>query len=296
MTPEEYDKGYRQWQLARLSRYDGQYVFTLKPHDLDDAKKAVKDKPNDPDAHVALALALIPAGKMPDAKRELEAALTIDPKHGDAHFVSARVAMREKDFALAERHLDTMRSQGKDGYIIHTLLAGLADAKGDKEKIRFHLEAAHRLDPSQVDPLKGLLDLAQEAKREGDELDLLRKLTALEQHDKQLWRALLEKLIAQKAWDEARRVGESAIFVDVTGGPTHVLYARALAASNAHDRAAFELETALLTKMKKEETATAHALLAQSLVALKRNADAAKHRDEALKLDPENAEAKALKL
>ena len=32
------------------------------------------------------------------------------------------------------------------------------------------------------------------------------------------------------------------------------------------------------------------------LVALKRNADATKHRDEALKLDPESAEAKAVKV
>jgi cytochrome c-type biogenesis protein CcmH/NrfG len=37
-------------------------------------------------------------------------------------------------------------------------------------------------------------------------------------------------------------------------------------------------------------------LLAQSLVALKRTADATKHRDEAVKLDPDNADAKAVKL
>ena len=36
VTPEEYDKGYRQWQLGRLSRYKDQYIFTLKPRDLDE--------------------------------------------------------------------------------------------------------------------------------------------------------------------------------------------------------------------------------------------------------------------
>ena len=55
-------------------------------------------------------------------------------------------------------------------------------------------------------------------------------------------------------------------------------------------------ETALLTNMKEKEKATAHGLLAQSLVVLKKTGEAAKHRDEALKLDPDNADAKAVKL
>jgi tetratricopeptide (TPR) repeat protein len=299
VTPEAYDKGYREWQLARLSRYENQYVFTKKPKELDDAKRDVKNKPNDADAHVGLALSLLRSRKLPEAKKELEAALSIDPKHADAHFVSAKLALGQKDTATAEQHLDTMRANGKDGYVIHTILADIAEGKEDKGRMRFHLEAAHRLDPSQTDPLKGLFDLVHESKaptKDGDELELLRKLTQLEQHDKKIWRMLLEKLVAQKAWDEARRVGESAVFVDVTGGATHILYARALAAQNAHDKAVFELETALLTGIKEKEKATAHGLLAQSLAALKKNVDAAKHRDEALKLDPENAEAKAVKL
>ena len=303
VTPEEYDKGYRQWQLARLSRYKDQYIFTLKPRDLDDAKRAVKDNPNDPGAHVQLALSLLRTGKHADASKELEAALSIDPKHGDARFVSAKLALGKKDAAGASMHLDAMRSAGKDGFVVHMLLADIAEGREDKAKMRYHLEAAHRLDPSQIDPLKGLFDLVHEAKdpasaqtKDGDELELLRKLTQLEQHDKKIWRMFLEKLVATKQWDEARRVGESAIFVDVTGGPTHVLYARALQAQNAHDKAAFELETALLINMKDKEKASAHGLLAQSLVALKKTAEAKKHRDAALELDPENAEAKAVKL
>ncbi|MBX3197740.1 MAG: tetratricopeptide repeat protein [Labilithrix sp.] len=296
VTPDEYDKGYRQWQLARLSRYKDQYVFTLKPRELDEAKKAAADKPNDPGARVELALALLRAGKAADAGKELDAALAIDPKHADARFVSAKLALGKKDAAGAEKHLDAMRSAGKDGFVVHTLLADIAEGKEDKAKMRYHLEAAHRLDPSQVEPLKGLYDLAHEEKRAGDELDLLRKLAQLDQHDKQVWRMLLEKLVAAKQWSEARRVGDSAVFVDVTGGATHVLYARALQASSSHDKAVFELESALMTTMKAPEKATAHALLAQSLVALKRTADATKHRDEARKLDPGNAEANAVKL
>ena len=80
------------------------------------------------------------------------------------------------------------------------------------------------------------------------------------------------------------------------GAHTHTLYARALSATNAHDTAVFELETALLCPGKPPGKATAHALLAQELVTLKRNGEAKKHLEEALKLDPENADAKTVKV
>lgn len=296
VSPQEYDQGFRQWALARLSRYKNQYIFNLHGNELDAAKKALDAKPSDPTAHVEYALSLLRARKAAEAKKELEAALAIDPKNPDAHFVSARLAVGEKDAARAAKHLDTMRANGHDGFAVRMLLADLAEAKEDKEAQRLHLEAAYRLDPSQSEPLKGLFDLAMAQKREGDAVEVLKKLAPLEQHDRKVWRMLLEKLVAAQQWDEARRIGEGAIFVDVMGGPTHMLYARALAAQNAHDKAAYELETALLCPMKDPEKASAHALLAKSLGALKRNPEAAKHRDEALKLDPENADAKALKL
>src|SRR4051812_49098659 len=189
-----------------------------------------------------------------------------------------------------------MRSNGNDGYIIHSMLADIAEEQKNDVAMRFHLEAAYRFDPSQSEPLKGLFDLANQAHREGDALAALEKLAQLEQHDRKVWRLLLEKLVAAGRWEDARRIGEGAIFVDILGGQTHTLYARALSMQNAHDQAAYELETATLCPGKPPEKATAHALLAQELVVLKRNADAKKHLDEALKLDPSNAEAKNVKI
>ena len=74
-------------------------------------------------------------------------------------------------------------------------------------------------------------------------------------------------------------------------------YARALSATAAHEQAAFELESALLCDDgKPRDKASAHALLARERLALGDPAAARKERDEALRLDPENAEARALKL
>lgn len=296
VSAKDYDAGYRQWQLARLSRYKNQYLFTLKAKDLDEAKKGVQSTPTDAKAHVELALALVRTRKAKEAKAEIDAALAIDPRNPDAHYVAAQLARGDKDLEGARKHLDTMRSTGHDGYVIHSMLADIAEEQKDDTRMRFHLEAAYRLDPSQSEPLKGLFDLAKQSHRDGDALDALEKLAQLEQHDRKVWRLLLEKLVEAKRWEDARRIGESAIFVDILGGQTHTLYARALSAQNAHDQAVYELETALLCAGKPPEKATAHALLAQELVVLKRNADAKKHLDEALKLDPDNADAKSVKL
>jgi len=296
VSPEDYDKGYRAWQLGRLSRYKNQYLFSLKPKDVDEAKKALDAAPKDARAHVMMALAYARARKGGEAKKEIEAALALDPKNGDAHFVAAQIAHAEKDAEGAQRHLDTMRSTGNDGYAVHSMLADLAEEKKDEAKQRFHLEAAYRFDPSQSEPLKGLADMAMKDKREGDALAALEKLAPLEQHDRKVWRLLLQKLVEAKRWDDARRIGESAIFVDVLGGQTHALYAQALAQRGAHDRAVYELETATLCPGKPKELAVVHAQLAGELVAVKRNAEAKQAVEKALSLDPECAEARALKL
>jgi tetratricopeptide (TPR) repeat protein len=127
-------------------------------------------------------------------------------------------------------------------------------------------------------------------------LDLLRQLTMIEQHDRAAWKALLQRLVDLKLWDEAKKVGESSIFVDVESPVMHTNYARALAATGAHDKAVFELESALVCEGKPDELATAHALLARELLALHRNADAKGHLAEALRLDPANAEAATVKI
>ena len=250
--------------------------------------------PKDAKAHTDLAVALLHARKGKDAQAEIDEALRLDPANMTAHYVAVKLSA--DDPGIAKTHLEAIKNAGGDGYQVEMALAEVAGKRKDKPSIRPALEAAHRFDPSQEEAVVGLLKLAKDEKRDLDTLSLLRDLTALDQHDREAWGLLLHRLVDEKQWDEAKRVGESAMFIDVENPFVHQDYARALSASGAHDKAAFELESALACDPKPKDAATVHALLARELIALHRNADAKTHVAEALRLDPQNAEAAGVKV
>jgi tetratricopeptide (TPR) repeat protein len=294
MTPAEYDAKYRAWELSRLTRYTGQFLFDEHAPPLDVAKAKVAASPGDAGAHVAYALALVRARKLELAKPEVDAVLRLDPKHLAGHFLAMKLAAVSHDSATMESHLVALRQEpGGDGYTTQMAMAELAKLKHDKAALRSALEAAARFDPSQSEPLKILFELYSEEKRDADVLDVLRKWTRLEQHDRRAWRALLDRLVEAKKWDEAAAVGESAIFVDVESAGIHTGYARALSALKKHPRATFELESALACNPPPKEAAEVHALLAAEMLKA-HDPSARSHRDEALRLDPDNADARAL--
>ncbi len=296
VSPPDYDARFRAWELSRLSRYDGQYMLAVRPVSPDEAHAAAIASPNSAHAHVVLAVALLHADKAADASREIAEALRIDPNDKDAHFIAAKLAASDKDSAAQAGHLSAIKQSGGDGYSVEIALAQVAKDRHDKAQERTALEAAHRFDPTQTEPLHELYELASADKRDADALAILSDIARLDQHDRRAYALLLERLVAARRWDDARRIGEAAIFVDLSSAAVHVDYARALSATAAHEMAAFELESALLCEGKPREKASAHALLARERLFLGNAAAARKERDEALRLDPENAEARALQL
>jgi Tfp pilus assembly protein PilF len=296
VSPAEYDARFRSWALARVGRYEGQYMFDIRPSSVAEARAAAAASPNSAPPHVELAVALLHEHKAADAEREIAEALHIAPYDKDAHFVAAKLAAMNKDAAGQEQHLQAIRSAGGDGYVVEMALAEAARAGKDEVSERAALESAHRFDPTQAEPLRGLYDLATAEKREGDAMSALQEIARLDQHDRRAYRLLLERLVSAARWGEAKRVGEAAIYVDLYSAEVHVGYARALSALGDHERASFELDSALLCEAQPQDKATVHALLARERLALGDLAGARAHRDSALKLDPSNAIARALKL
>jgi len=136
-----------------------------------------------------------------------------------------------------------------------------------------------------------LYTLADFAEKTGDlaaEITALRALAALEQHEPKVYQRLLTRLVKSGAYAEAVEVGEAAVFADVSGLTTHLLFGEALARVGKRERAQFELESATLCEGTPEELAEAHAQLAELYLAGGMRAQAKKAAAAARKLDPKN--------
>ena len=271
VTPEELDRRFRAWLKPRLTRYEKQYVPDLHAPPLDDARKAVLAAPKDAKKHVALALALFQDGQEQEGEAVLAEALRMDPKQPDANYVKLRVAFGDKKLDEAGRLIAKMIADGHDGYSVRMKAADLAELKKDAPRMKASLEAAAKLDPSQSEPLQALYDLAHRQKDAAGELAALRRLSVLDQHDRRVWRRLLRLLVDGGQWEEARKVGESALFIDVASPEVHRLYARALARTGRHLSAIYELNSALLCKPKPDEAAEIYGALAKAYEKLKRD-------------------------
>jgi len=285
--PEALDAEFRAYAEKRLSRYTTQFVPVSRGGSLALAQAAVERNPDSALSHTALARALLRRGRGDRAKSELSRALALDPKLADARFLDAQLTAHE-DSAHAVTTLQKLIADGKDGYAVEMLLAQ-ALVSSDEAGVKRALEAATKLDPTQASPFYTLSELAEKSGDSAGELEALRALAALEQHEPKVYRRLLERLIQDGAYAEAAQVGEAAVFADVSGRSTHLLFGQALARTGQTERALFELESATLCEGSPEELAEAHAQLAELYAANGKRALAKKEAEAARKLDPKNS-------
>ena len=253
ISSDELDKQYRAWLKPRLQRYEKQFVPDHHVPPLDDARKAVKADPKNAKKIFELAKALGADGQDQEAEAMFQDALRADPKEPNANFELVRRAIRKQDEKGAQKQLEKMIADGNDGYAIRMMLADLAERAGDKTRMKKNLEEAYQLDTSQVEPLQALYDLAHKAKDADGELSALRRIAALDQHDRRVWGRLLKTLVERGLWEEARQIGEGALFVDVSNPEIHYLYARALARTGRQVSAIYELNSAILCKPENDD-------------------------------------------
>lgn len=289
---EQVDKQFRAWLKTRLARYEKQYVPDLHAPPLAEARKALRADPKNPKKLVQLALALFSEGENTDGLAVLEEALVADPKNADANYVRLRLAMDKKKLEEAAKIIDKMIADGHDGYTLRIKAADIAEARKDKVRTREHMEAANKFDPSQAEPLQAIYDMAHRLGDKTAELDALRRLAMVDQHDRRVWVRMLELLVARGSYDEAVKVGESAMYVDVMNPRVHRLYAKALAHTGKHISAIYELNSAILAETKTEEKAELYEALAKGYDKLKETEMAKQARDYAKLVAPKEPKAK----
>jgi len=292
---DELDRQFRAWLDQRLVRYKKQYMPDLRAKPPEVAEAEAKAQPQSAPAQVQLALARLAQGDAQGGTAALDAAQKIEPKNPDARYLRARLFLQKRKAPEAQKELDAMVAEGNDGYAVRMLLADLAMRSKDTGKATSHFEAASNLDPSQAEPLQALADLARKSKDDDRELAYLKKLAPIDQHDRRVWRRLLAKLVARSQWDEAKKFGEGALFVDIHGAETHTLYAQALLGAGNTDQALFEADSALLCdNLKATSAVQANLVLARGYLKKGDRAKAKAARDEALRQDPDSKEARDL--
>ncbi len=174
-----------------------------------------------------------------------------------------------------------MIADGNDGYAVRMKSADIAEFKKDTIRQKVDLEAASKLDPTQVEPVQGLYDLAHKLQNGDEELKALQQLTLLDQHDRKVWGMYLERLVQKGQWEEAAKIGEGALFVDVANPKIHRLYARALARTGRFVSAVYELNSAIVCKPKPKDQAEIYGELSLAYDKLKSPDLAAKAREYA---------------
>jgi cellulose synthase operon protein C len=294
--PAELDRGFRSWADKRLVRYRSQFVPVSRSGSIERARDEARAAPRDARKRAIFALAVLRAGNRADAKKLLVEALKLDPKQPDARYFSAELAIAERDFKRGEKLARELVADRHDGYAVQMLLVEAARLKKDVAGLRATLEAAHRHDPRQSEPLVGLSEVMRQTGNADEEINALKKLVELEQHEPGPYRRLLRLLLEKRRFEEARAIGEAGIWADVEGLEIHTSFAEALAASGDPKRALFELETALLCPGRPHEKAEVHAVFAETYLKLKNRPLALRHAKLGRELMPDNARIKKLGL
>jgi tetratricopeptide (TPR) repeat protein len=271
ISPQELDRRLGDFWQSRLTRYARQFVPDTHTPALDVAQEKAKQDPADPKKQLDLAQALAQHHKIDEAESALTAALAENPIDPDSRFLRAKILRGKHDVAGARQELIGMIRSGSDGYAVRMMLADLAADSKDLPAARVQWLTAHDFDPSMSEPLQSLYDVDHKEKRDAQALDWLRQLARLDQHDRKVYRLLLEGLIAAGQFAEAKAVGESAMFVDVENHEVHSLYATALSQTGDHAKAAFELESALLCNPPASDAALFRARLASEQQATKKH-------------------------
>lgn len=291
-TPAAVDEAFRRYLAETLSRYEKQFMPIARARPREVLEAAARAAPGEVPLALELSLARLNAGDLDAAAKSLAHILSRDPKNAQARFMSARIASERDDKPGAERGLRALVEDGVDGYAIELALGDLSRAKKDSAAARAAFEQAHHFDPTQAEPLLALANIAASEKVPDAELEKLEKLAPLSAHSAAVYRRLLSALLERKRFADAVRVGEAAVYADMNGLETHVLFAQALEESGDLKRARFELESALVCPADPTQLADVHARLAELLTRAKQGAEARRHEAEAQRLRAQPATPK----
>jgi cellulose synthase operon protein C len=292
----ELDQEFRAYLDVRLAPYRG--TFHLPSRGYDDVTQleiAADAAPRDAARRADVALGHYYAGDADLAHAHATRALALDARQPIARYVLAEVELRTGQTRPARARYRELIADGIDSFDIRARLAQLAKDAGDTAEVERQLCAAKALDPERSYPY-------QELYRHYDEQgDKARALAELEHYAmlEQMQLAPVKTLVKEHAklgnWAKVRTWGEMALYINPFDAEILLDLGRAYLELRDGKRALFTYDSALLTRppLRRPALAQLGRTRAFLLAGDKRQARAA--LAEALKTEPENAQALELK-
>ena len=291
-----FDAEFKKHLQKRLAPYKGTFRVRLQAYqDLAALEKAVAAKPDDADANASLALGYVVADDLDRAGKAAAKALAHDAKNKKALWAQYEVAFRNRDVGGAKAKLRAVIGAGGDGYDARLRLGAIAREEGDLATAEKELTAAKKLDPERSEPYQLLAESYFKANREPEALKELERYAYLEQMEYGPVKKLAEKYAARQDFAKAREFGEMALYINPYDADLHLTMGEAYLALSLAKEAVYEFESALVVDPPLRRPAIAHVGVARAWLALKDTAKAKKALAEALKLEPQNQQALALK-
>jgi tetratricopeptide (TPR) repeat protein len=285
-SPAALDAEFRRFAEQKLARFRTQFMPLQRKGNLERARELAKKHPGDLRKRLELVLLLLEHGQRDEAEKLLSTIERKDPTLADARFLRAELVQGESP----ERAIGILRrmiAERQDGYAVRLLLGRIYTEQGKAREAEEALLAAAGFDPLAATPHYMLAELAQLRGDVHAELSALRRLAELEQHENKVYRRLLRLLVENRAWEEAVKIGEAAVFADMAGLTTHRLFGEALAQVGNTSRAVFELESAALAPGDPAEHAAVQSRLAELYATAGRARDAEQARKKARQLAAE---------
>lgn len=287
-----FDKEFRKHLLRRLSPYKGGlHLPNTGMNDLPTLVKAATDKPEDAQTQARAALGQFYNGDAPKAAIAAAKALKIDPKNATALYVSAELNMKARKVKEAQKLYESLILSGNDSFDVRVRLSMLAGHAKDNKAFVAHLETAKTLDPERSYPYETLAEFYSAQGKTSKAIAELETYVMIEQMTLGPLMRLVDEFSKQKKWHKVVHYAELGINIDPAKGALQLAVGKAYLEVGATKKALFAYDTAILIRPRLRRPALAHVGRAKALLKLGKKRDAENALDDALDLEPENAEA-----
>jgi tetratricopeptide (TPR) repeat protein len=289
------DAEFRKYLKVRMKPYAGSLHL---PSSLPDQKvlaRTAREKPRDPAAQARLALHHFYEGEAKPAAQHARAALAIDPDNHIGLYVQAELALRGGDGKRARQLYETLIKVGGDSFDVRARLGAIAAQQGDSELAIKHFCTAKALDPERAFPYQALAELYERMGKKQEQLKELESYVMIEQMQLGAAMQLVDGYASLKQWDKVRTYGELALDISLGNADLFLTLGQAYLETGSPDRALYSYDSALLVRPPMRRPGLAHLGRARALKAKSDTKGAIDAVTKALKLEPDNADAAALK-